>query len=77
VDEARTSTTPAIERSVLLRMGLSSMEAKALTTRMAEAGLLGHGAGHILLEVAVKHDVPPREAAQALLDGRWWEEVLG
>ena len=27
VDEARTHTTPSIERSVLLRMGLSSVEA--------------------------------------------------
>ncbi len=75
VEEARTHTTPSIERSVLLRMGCSSLEAKALVDRLADRGVLGHGAGRLLLEVATAHGVTPRAAAQALLEGRWWEEV--
>lgn len=75
VDEARTHTTPSIERSVLLRMGCSSLEAKALVQRFAERGLLGHGAGRLLLGVTTAHGVTPRQAAQALLEDRWWEEV--
>lgn len=75
VAEARTHTTPAIERSVLLRMGLSSVEANALTRRLADRGLLGHGAGRLVAQLAARHQVTPREAGQALLSDRWWEEV--
>lgn len=75
VDEARTHTTPSIERSVLLRMGLSSVESKHLVERMADRGLLGQGAGRLVLEAATHHGVSPREAGQAMLEGRWWEEV--
>ncbi len=39
IEEARTHTTPSIERSVLLRMGFSSIEAKALVARMHERRL--------------------------------------
>jgi len=75
VEEARTHTTPSIERSVLLRMGVSSVEAKALVHCFGERGMLGHGAGALVLRVATNHGVTPRAAAQALLEGRWWEEV--
>lgn len=75
VEEARTHTTPAIERSVLLRMGLSSVEARDLVERLAARGRLGRGAGRVVLETAQRHGVTPREAGLALLDGRWWEEV--
>lgn len=75
VEEARTHTTPSIERSVLLRMGLSSVEAKELVDRMAQRDLLGHGAGRIVLELAAAHGVSPRQAGQAMLRGSWWEEV--
>ncbi len=54
VEEARTHTSPSIERSVLLRMGFSSVEAKALVTMITERGLLGHGAGNIVMKVAGK-----------------------
>jgi D-ornithine 4,5-aminomutase subunit alpha len=70
--EARSHTTPAIERSVLLRMGLGSQEAKALAARLHERGLLGRGAGRLLLELA---GTSPREAAAELLAGRLWEEL--
>ena len=40
------NTSPAIERSVLLRMGFSSIEAKAIADGCVEHNLLGHGAGN-------------------------------
>lgn len=73
--EARTHTTPSIERSVLLRMGFSSVEAKRLVERMAKHNLLGHGAGRLILELARRKDLSVREAGTALLDGRYWEEI--
>jgi D-ornithine 4,5-aminomutase subunit alpha len=75
VEEARTHTTPAIERSVLLRMGLSSQEAKALAARLHEQGLLGRGAGRLLLELAQRRGTSPRQAAAELLAGRLLQEL--
>jgi len=75
IAEARTHTTPSIERSVLLRMGFSSLEAKALVERMSQRQLLGHGAGRLVLELAKRFGVSVREAGTALLDGRYWDDL--
>jgi D-ornithine 4,5-aminomutase subunit alpha len=76
IEEARTHTSPSIERSVLLRMGLSSIEAKGLVERLAARGLLGYGAGRLLLELADAKKLTVREAAEALLDGQYWEDLV-
>ena len=75
IEEARTHTSPSIERSVLLRMGFASVEAKALVDRLGERGLLAHGAGRQLLELAKAKEISVREAGSALLAGRYWEEL--
>jgi D-ornithine 4,5-aminomutase subunit alpha len=75
VAEARTHTSPSIERSVLLRMGFSSLDTKALVARMAEAGLLGRGAGRLVFDLARRRGVSVQEAGQELLAGRSWEEL--
>jgi D-ornithine 4,5-aminomutase subunit alpha len=75
IDEARSHTTPSIERSILLRMGLSSIEAKGLVDGMSQRGLLGHGAGRLLLELAKAKGITIREATEALLEGRHWEDL--
>ena len=75
IAEARTHTTPSIERSVLLRMGFSSIEAKALVERLHERGLLGHGAGKLVLELAQAKRISVRAAGTALLAGQCWEEL--
>jgi D-ornithine 4,5-aminomutase subunit alpha len=75
VEEARTHTTPAIERSVLLRMGFTGAEAKALVEGIAARGRLGRGAGRLVLELARRRGVSVREAGDALLAGRLWEEL--
>jgi len=75
IAEARTHTTPSIERSVLLRMGFSSIEAKTLVGHMQEKHLLGHGAGRLVLELARRKGISVRAAGAALLAGRHWEEI--
>lgn len=77
VEEARTHTTPSIERSVLLRMGFSSLEAKALVEAFGKQGLLGRGAGRLVLELARDKGLSVREAGLALLEGRHWEALGG
>jgi D-ornithine 4,5-aminomutase subunit alpha len=61
-------TTPAIERSVLMRMGFSSIEAKTITDRLFELELLAHGAGHVVYLYAQKKKLSIREAGLLLLE---------
>jgi D-ornithine 4,5-aminomutase subunit alpha len=72
---ARTHTSPSIERSVLLRMGFSSIETQAIVQKCSEQNLLGKGAGHIVWRTAVLKNIPVREAGLALAEGKYWEEI--
>lgn len=67
VDLARTHTSPSIERSVLLRMGIDSQTAHGVVDRVYQAGLLGKGAGHVLLRLADKKEMDIKDAADAIL----------
>ena len=73
VDLAQTHTSPSIERSVLLRMGIDSVSSHGVVDRIYRAGLLGKGAGHVLLRLAEKNGSDVRAAAAALLEN---EDVL-
>jgi D-ornithine 4,5-aminomutase subunit alpha len=64
---AKENTTPSIERSVLLRMGFSSLEAKAIVDCCMEKSLLGHGAGNVVYRYAKHASLPIREAGLALM----------
>jgi D-ornithine 4,5-aminomutase subunit alpha len=70
VDLARTHTSPSIERSVLLRMGIDSITAHAVVDRIYQAGLLGKGAGHVVLKLSQKtgRDIPA--AAATILEDK-------
>ncbi|MCE1227937.1 MAG: ornithine aminomutase subunit alpha [Firmicutes bacterium] len=70
LDLARTHTSPSIERSVLLRMGVDSVSSHGVVDRVLEAGLLGKGAGHCVLKVSQKTGKDIRGAAQAILDDK-------
>jgi D-ornithine 4,5-aminomutase subunit alpha len=70
---ARTHTSPSIERAVLLRMGIDSLSAHGVVDRVLQAGLLGKGAGHVLLRLAEKKGCDIRDAAAAILEDK---EVL-
>lgn len=75
IELARTHTSPSIERSVLLRMGFSSVEAKELVQKIQDAGLLGKGAGHVLLKIARANDLQVREAGLSMLEGQYLEQM--
>lgn len=76
IAEARTHTTPAIERSVLLRMGFTSSEARALTDGMMARQLLGHGSGKLLADLANTEKLTIRQAGENLLAGRFWDVLV-
>jgi D-ornithine 4,5-aminomutase subunit alpha len=65
---SRTHTSPSIERSVLLRMGVDSLSSQAVVERIHQAGLLGKGAGHVLLRVMRKLDTDVPGAARAVIE---------
>ena len=67
VDLAKTHTSPSIERSVLLRMGIDSISAHGVVERIYQAGLLGKGAGHVVLKLSQKMGSDVTAAAVAIL----------
>ncbi|WP_291259105.1 ornithine aminomutase subunit alpha [Fusobacterium sp.] len=73
---AREYTTPSIERSVLLRMGFSSLEVKPLVEGAKERGLMGKGVGNIVYRVSREKGISIREAGEKLIDGEYWDMAL-
>lgn len=76
VELSRKNTSPSIERSVLLRMGFSSIEAKAIVDGVLDRGLMGKGAGHIVYRLAKEKNLNIRETGLKLVKGELWEDVL-
>lgn len=75
IELGKTNTTPSIERSVLLRMGFSSVEATAIVDQALKQNLIGKGAGHIVYRIAKENDLTIREAGLALGEGEYWKQV--
>lgn len=75
VDLSFNNTSPSIERSVLLRMGFSSVEAKSIVDNALDRGLIGKGAGNIVYKLAKKKNLEIREAGLLLVQGDAWDEV--
>jgi len=75
VDLAYKNTTPAIERSVLLRMGFSSLEAKDIVDKVITHGLIGKGAGHVVYRLAKLENLEIREAGLKLISNQGFEIV--
>lgn len=69
------NTSPAIERSVLLRMGFSSIECKAIVDGVMDRGLMGKGAGHVVYKLAKAKDMTVRDAGVKLANGEMWQEA--
>ena len=72
----RKNTSPSIERSVLLRMGISSLEAKPIVEGCVDRGLLAKGAGHVVYKLAKAKDISIREAGTMLAEGKGWDEAV-
>ncbi|SRR5699024_1932795 len=75
IELGKTNTTPSIERSVLLRMGFSSVEATAIVDQTLKQNLIGKGAGHIVYRIAKENELTIREAGLALGEGKYWEQA--
>ncbi|WP_053957039.1 ornithine aminomutase subunit alpha [Inediibacterium massiliense] len=76
LDLAYKNTSPSIERSILLRMGFSSMEAKVIVEGVRDRGLMGKGAGHVVYKLAKSKNMDIRDAGVALSNGEYWDEVI-
>jgi D-ornithine 4,5-aminomutase subunit alpha len=74
---AETHTSPSIERSVLLRMGFSSLESKAIVEKAIDHNLLSKGAGHVVYKIAKNKNLEIRDAGLKMADGELWEDALG
>lgn len=72
----RKNTTPSIERSVLLRMGISSLETKPIVEGCMDRGLMGKGAGHVVYRLAKAKDISIKEAGTMLAEGKCWDEAV-
>ncbi|HAQ56277.1 MAG TPA: ornithine aminomutase [Acholeplasmatales bacterium] len=72
---AKTHTTPSIERSVLLRMGFSDVEAKLIVDKTIDRRLIGKGAGHVVYRLATIDSVDVRTAGLKLLADEGWDRV--
>ena len=73
VQLARTHTSPSIERSVLMRMGVDSRTCMAVVSECVSRGLLGHGAGHVVWVCMQAWDCTAPVAAARLADGDGWD----
>jgi len=69
VELARTHTSPSIERSVLMRMGIDTPTCAAVVADVEGRGLLGHGAGHVVLVVMRELAIDAPVAALRLASG--------
>lgn len=69
------NTSPSIERSVLLRMGFSSLEAKEIVNIVLEKGLISKGAGHVVYKLAKIKDISVRDAGVKLINGECLDDV--
>lgn len=75
LDLAKKNTTPSIERSVLLRMGFSSIEANGLVKKMIDHRLISKGAGNVVFRLAKKDQTDQRTAGLKLLRDEGWTEM--
>ncbi len=66
VEYGRKYTSMSIERSVLLRMGIDSVTSQGVVSKVNEAGLLGKGAGHVVLKLSQKLGIDLRAAAKRI-----------
>jgi D-ornithine 4,5-aminomutase subunit alpha len=72
----RKNTTPSIERSVLLRMGISSLDTKPIVEGCMDRGLMGKGAGHVVYKLAQAEGISVQDAGTLLANGKHWDEVV-
>ena len=70
------NTTPSVERAVLLRMGVSSLDTQKIVEGCMDRGLMGHGAGHVVYKVSKDKNISIREASEKLAAGEYWDDAV-
>lgn len=75
LDLAYKNTTPAIERSVVLRMGFSSLEAKQIVDLTIKHGLISKGAGHVIYRLSQLEKISLRDAGLKLINDEGFKAV--
>jgi len=76
LDLGKKNTTPSIERAVLLRMGISSLETKPIVEGCMDRGLMGKGAGHVLYKLSQAKNISVKEAGTLLAEGKCWDDAV-
>ena len=71
----RKNTSPSIERAVLLRMGISSLETQPIVQGCMDRGLMGKGAGHVVYKLSKELGISVKEAGTMLAFGKGWDQV--
>ncbi|WP_324825624.1 ornithine aminomutase subunit alpha [Sinanaerobacter sp. ZZT-01] len=76
LDLGKKNTTPSVERAVLLRMGVSSLQSKPIVEGCMDRGLMGKGAGHVVYKFSKAKNISIPEAAAMLAEGNGWDEAV-
>ena len=69
------NTTPSVERAVLLRMGVSSLDCMPIVNHCMDHGLMGKGAGHCVYKLSKLENISVRDASIKLAKGEGWDKV--
>ena len=72
----RKNTTPSVERAVLLRMGISSLDTQKIVQGCMDNGLMGHGAGHVVYKISKDKNISISEAGTTLANGEYWQDAV-
>jgi len=76
LEKKKKNTTPSVERSVLLRMGISSLDTKPIVEGCMDRGLMGKGAGNVVYKLAKAKGISIKEAGEMLAKGDAWDEAV-
>lgn len=76
LEYGRKNTTPSVERAVLLRMGISSLETQKIVEGCMDRGLMGHGTGHVVYKLSKAKGISIPEAGTMLAEGKGWDEAV-
>ncbi len=75
IDLAYKNTSPSIERSILLRMGFSSIESDAIVKKVIENNLISKGAGHAVYALSKQTGISIQKAGEMLSNNEGFDTL--